>query len=258
MQLLQDKVVLITGAGQGIGRGVAMAVAEAGGTVVATDLDAAAAADTAAAAHDSGADALGLQLEVTDEAAFHTTVERVVDQLGRLDGLVNNAGVLAMGPAVDDEIDEWRRQMEVNVLGVALGCKAAAAVMRESAGGSIVNVASNAGKVGYPNMAAYNASKAAVINLTRSLAGEWAEFGINVNAVCPGGVATPMLTDVAGWVGEQIDTEPQELLESMAPPQLGRLIEPLEVGRVVVFLLSDQATIIRGQAINVDGGDTPY
>ena len=130
--------------------------------------------------------------------------------------------------------------------------------LRERGGGSIVNIASNAGKVGYPNMAAYNASKAAVINLTRSLAGEWAEYGINVNAVCPGGVATPMLSDVAEWLGPKIDLDPEELLAGMFPAQLGRHIQPVEVGRVVAFLLSPQASIIRGQAINVDGGDTPY
>ena len=258
MQLLRDKVVLVTGAGQGIGQGVALAVAEAGGQIVATDLNPDAAAATASRVIEAGGHALGIGLDVTDEDAFRSAAARTVEELGRLDGLVNNAGVLSMGPAFNDELDDWRRQMEVNVLGVATGCKAAAALMKTLGGGSIVNVASNAGKVGYPNMAAYNASKAAVINLTRSLAAEWAEHHINVNAVCPGGVATPMLSDVADWVGERIDRDPEELLAAMVPAQLGRHIQPVEVGRVVVFLLSDQATIIRGQAINVDGGDTPY
>ena len=258
MLLLKDKIVMVTGAGQGIGRGVAEAVAEAGGTVVATDLNLEAATATAAAVTAAGGQASGVGLDVTDEEAFRSVTAGVVDGLGRLDGMVNNAGVLAMGPAFNDPLDEWRRQMEVNVLGVATGCKAAAQQMKAQGGGSIVNVASNAGKVGYPNMAAYNASKAAVINLTRSLAAEWAEHQINVNAVCPGGVATPMLSDVADWVGERIDRDPEELLATMVPTQLGRHIQPIEVGRVVVFLLSDQATIIRGQAINVDGGDTPY
>ena len=125
-------------------------------------------------------------------------------------------------------------------------------------GGAIVNVASNAGKVGYPNMAAYNASKAAVISLTRSLAAEWAPHGINVNAVCPGGVDTPMLTEAADWVAEDAGLDAVALRQEMTPAQLGRHIEPIEVGRVVAFLLSDRAAIIRGQSINVDGGDTPY
>ena len=107
-------------------------------------------------------------------------------------------------------------------------------------------------------MAAYNASKAAVISLTRSLAGEWAEHGINVNAVCPGGVETPMLKKVAQWIGEREGIDPVKLMPMMRPAQLGRHIQPIEVGRVVAFLLSDRAAIIRGQSINVDGGDTPY
>ena len=131
-------------------------------------------------------------------------------------------------------------------------------MIAQGTGGSIVNVASNAGKVGYPNMAAYNASKAAVISLTRSLSAEWAENAINVNAVCPGGVETPMLEEVADWVGPRIGAAPEDLHATMTPAQLGRHIEPVEVGRVVAFLLSDGALIIRGQSINVDGGDTPY
>ena len=256
--LLKDKVVLVTGAGQGIGQGIAMAIAEAGGIVVATDLISEAAGTTADQIADSGGQALAIGLDVRNEDAFEAVASRVVVDLGSLDGMVNNAGILAMGAALDDSPDGWRRQMEVNVMGVATGCKVAAAHMRTRGGGSIVNVASNAGKVGYPNMSIYNACKAAVINLTRSLAAEWADHQINVNAVCPGGVATPMLSDVADWVGDRIAQAPEELLATMVPAQLGRHIQPLEVGRVVAFLLSDHAAIIRGQAINVDGGDTPY
>jgi NAD(P)-dependent dehydrogenase (short-subunit alcohol dehydrogenase family) len=258
VQLLEDKVVLVTGAGQGIGYGIAVAVAEAGGNVVATDLDEEAARETAAQVEGLGQRALGLALDVTSEEAFVSAVQRSVVDLGRLDALVNNAGVLSMASAIDDSSEHWRNEFEVNVHAVATGCRVVARHFREHQGGSIVNVASNAGKVGYPNMAAYNASKAAVINLTRSLAGEWAEYGINVNAVCPGGVATPMLSDVAEWLGPKIDLDPEELLAGMFPSQLGRHIQPVEVGRVVAFLLSPQASIIRGQAINVDGGDTPY
>ena len=107
-------------------------------------------------------------------------------------------------------------------------------------------------------MAAYNASKAAVVNLTRCLAAEWAEHNINVNAVCPGGVATPMLWNAAEWVAGRTGGGVQAVYDSMVPQQLGRHIQPVEVGRVVAFLLSDHALIIRGQSINVDGGDTPY
>ena len=177
----------------------------------------------------------------------------------RIDGWVNNAGVLRMGPALDSGDEDWAPQLEVNARALFACCRLAARRMiDQGGGGAIVNVASNAGKVGYPNMAAYNASKAAVISLTRSLAAEWAEHGINVNAVCPGGVETPMLSQVAEWIGARQRLDPEALVAEMTPAQLGRHIQPIEVGRVVAFLLSDRAAIIRGQSINVDGGDTPY
>lgn len=172
---------------------------------------------------------------------------------------MNNAGMVKLGPNAEASMHDWRVQMEVNVLGTQLCCNLFAKLIAESKkGGSIVNIASNAGKVGYPNMAGYNASKAAVINLTRTLSGELSEQNINVNAVCPGGVLTPMLADVANNVGERINEDPKALLETMVPAQMGRHIQPIEVGRVVAFLLSEQAEIIRGQSINIDGGDTPY
>ena len=258
MYSLEGKVVLVTGAGQGIGRGIAEAVAEAGANVAATDLDVSSAIETASRVEDLGRKAIGLGLDVTREEDLVAGVQQTVEKLGRLDCLVNNAGVLSMAPAIDATPDIWRRELEVNVIGVATGCKVVARHFQENGGGSIVNIASNAGKVGYPNMAAYNASKAAVVNLTRSFAAEWAEHDINVNAVCPGGVATPMLSDVADWLGPRIDLVPEKLLASMVPAQLGRHIQSMEVGRVVAFLLSPYAAIIRGQAINVDGGDTPY
>ena len=131
-------------------------------------------------------------------------------------------------------------------------------MISQGGGGAIVNIASEAGKVGYPNMATYNATKAAVISLTRTLAKEWWEEGINVNAVCPGAVYTEMLVEVARWRARQTGEDADKLLGVMTAPLLGRHIQPIEVGRVVAFLLSDQAEIIRGQSVNVDGGGAPY
>ena len=257
--MVSGKNVVVTGAGSGVGRGIALAVAEAGGRVVATDLDVQAAKETAAAVEAAGGEALALTVDVTSESAVVQAISAAAERFGDLDGWVNNAGVLRMNPALEMSDEEWKAQFEVNARAVALCSGLAAQRMIDSGhGGAIVNVASNAGKVGYPNMAAYNASKAAVISLTRSHASEWAEHGINVNAVCPGGVETPMLSEVAQWIGEREGVDPQELLPMMKPAQLGRHVQPIEVGRVVVFLLSDRAAIIRGQSINVDGGDTPY
>ncbi len=257
--LLDDKIVLVTGAGRGLGRGIALAVAEAGGRVVATDLERSAAEKTAALVKEVGRPALGLAADVTDRHQVTAVFEETVQRFGRLDGLVANAGVIRMAGALEASAADHELQFRVNVDGLLTCCLLAAERMiAQGGGGAIVNVASNAGKVGYPNMASYNASKAAVINLTRSLAGEWAEHGINVNAVCPGGADTPMLAEVAEWLAPRIGGDAGELLATMVPGQLGRHVEPIEVGRVVAFLLSEQAVVIRGQAINVDGGDTPY
>lgn len=257
--MLNNKVFVITGAGRGIGRGIAEAVAEAGGNVVAVDLDREALEETVSLVEGAGRRGLAVQADVTDEAAVARMVDETVKEFGHVGGLVNSAGALVMNPALEVTSDELLKQFDVNVRGVFLCCQAVARqIMTVGDGGAIVNVASNAGKVGYPNMAAYNASKAAVINLTRTLAAEWARHGINVNAVCPGGVDTPMLGVVAEWVGQFTGDDPDQLLKSMMPQQIGRHIKPIEVGRVVAFLLSERAAIIRGQSINVDGGDTPY
>jgi len=257
--LLTNKVIVVTGAGSGIGRGIALAVAEEGGAVVALDLDLSSARGTAAAVEEAGRGTLPLAVDVTDTDAVAGAIAVTAGRFDRIDGWVNNAGVLRMSPALDSGDDDWAPQFEVNARALFSCCRLAARRMiQQGGGGAIVNVASNAGKVGYPNMAAYNASKAAVISLTRSLAAEWAEHGINVNAVCPGGVETPMLSQVAEWIGERQGLDPEALVGEMTAAQLGRHIQPIEVGRIVAFLLSDRAAIIRGQAINVDGGDTPY
>jgi NAD(P)-dependent dehydrogenase (short-subunit alcohol dehydrogenase family) len=257
--ILEGQTVVVTGAGGGMGRGIADAVAEAGARVVAGDLALSAVAETASRIEAAGGRALPLVLDVTDPASIDSAIARAVEAFGRLDGWVNNAGILRMAPAAEISGPDWDAQMRVNVSGLFACCQAAARrFAAQGGGGSIVNVASNAGKVGYPNMAAYNAGKAAVINLTRSLAAEWASQRINVNAVCPGGVDTPMLLAVAEWITARQGGDAKELVQHMTPAQLGRHVQPVEVGRVVAFLLSGQAAIIRGQSINVDGGDTPY
>ena len=257
--ILEGRTVVVTGAGGGMGRGIADAVAEAGARVVAGDLALSTVAETAGRIEAAGGRALPLVLDVTDPASIEAAVARTVEAFGRLDGWVNNAGVLRMAAAADISAADWDAQMRVNVSGLFSCCQAAARRFEaQGGGGAIVNVASNAGKVGYPNMAGYNAGKAAVINLTRSLAAEWAPRGVNVNAVCPGGVDTPMLLAVAEWITARQGGDARELVRHMTPAQLGRHVQPIEVGRVVAFLLSDEAAIIRGQSINVDGGDTPY
>ncbi len=231
MNLLENKVILVTGAGQGIGRGIALAVAQAGAKVAAGDLHLEGVEETIALVEEAGGTGLAFFLDVTKADTIAAAVEKVVHEFGRLDGLVNNAGVVRINPALDSPPGERALQFDVNVEGVFLCSQIAARQMiSQDSGGAMVNIASEAGKVGHMDMAAYNASKAAVISISRSFALEWARYRINVNAVCPGGV------------------------ETLHPPQLGRNIQPIEIGRVVVFLLSAEAVIIWGQAVNIDGG----
>ena len=261
--LLIDKVVFITGGARGIGYGIARAVLDAGARVAIGDLDEQAVSDARtsliAEIPVTGAAVFATVIDVTDETSVEAALSAARSHFGVLDGLVNNAGTVRLGRDLEASTKDWQVQMEVNVIGTHL-CSRLFAGMLIDAGraGAIVNIASNCGKVGYPNMAGYNASKAAVINLTRSLSVELSEHDINVNAICPGGVYTPMLMEVAEAVGARIGEPAEELIKTMVPAQLGRHIEPLEIGRVAAFLLSDHADIIRGQSINADGGDTPY
>ena len=255
---LTDHVYIVTGAAGGIGEGIATAILEQGGKVALVDLQADAVTAAARRVDPDGDRTLAVEGDVTSVDSANHAVQQTVEHFGRLDGIVNNAGVVTLDTAWDATPEAWDREFRVNVTGSFVMARAVGQHLRAHGGGAIVNVASNCGKVGYKNMAGYNASKAAVINMTRSLALEWAADGINVNAVCPGGVDTPMLAGVAEWLSPRIDVPADELLASMGPAQLGRKVQPTEVGRVVAFLLSDDAVIIRGQAINVDGGDTPY
>ncbi len=255
MNALNDKVVAVTGGAGGIASGIAQAILDAGGRVGLMDLDRAK-VEAAAAALGAGDRVAAFVADVTDPDGIDAAMKGLRDTMGGLHGLVNNAGIVRLGPAEEMTAQGIDVEMAVNVKGVLLTAQAAARHFGD--GGAIVNIASNAGKVGYRNMAGYNASKAAVISLTRSLSLEWAEKGINVNAVCPGGVATDMLKSVADFLAPRLEQDRDALFGTMVPAQLGRHIQPIEVGRVVAFLLSDAATIIRGQSISIDGGDTPF
>lgn len=256
---LAEQVVIVTGAAGGIGEGITEVLLQRGASVALWDLDLDSAEAAAQRADSRGERTVAVAVDVTDPGAVATALDETVHRFGRVHGLVNNAGTITMNSAWDATPTEWDRQLAVNVTGSFLCAQAAGTHFKEHGGGRIVNVASNAGKVGYSNMAAYNASKAAVISLTRSLSMEWATDNISVNAVCPGGVDTPMLGQVAAWLSPRIDVPEADLLASMGSTGLGgRRIQPQEVGRVIAFLLSDDAAIIRGQSISIDGGDTPY
>ncbi len=255
---LAERVYLVTGGAGGIGAGVIRAVLDEGGRAAAVDLDPADAEAAARRLDPSGESVLGLGCDVTDAAGVERAVADTLARFGRLDGAVNAAGAVFLDEAWDASAEDWNRTFDINVTGSFLAARAVGRHLKQAGGGAVVNVSSNCGKAGYPNMASYNASKSAVIGMTRSLAMEWAADDINVNAVCPGGVDTSMLAGVAEWLSPRVGVPAEELLAGMGPAQLRRKVTPLEVGRVVAFLLSDDAKIIRGQSISVDGGDTPY
>jgi NAD(P)-dependent dehydrogenase (short-subunit alcohol dehydrogenase family) len=241
-------VALVTGAANGIGLATAAALRRRGLRVVFADLDGPAAA--AAAADDpAGGDAtLAVQADVTDPDAVDRMVAAALEAFGRLDVLVNNAGVpsTADSAALDD--DAWSAQLDVNLTGALRCARAAHPALVASPSAAVVNVSSIAGLVGIPRRAAYGAAKAGLSGLTRVLAVEWAPAGIRVNAVAPGYVHT------AGFDDRVARHSPQAVADLEAEVPLGRLCRPEEVASVIGFLASDEASYLTGQTIVVDGG----
>ena len=260
--MLKNKTVLITGSGSGIGAGIARALGESGAQVVVADIDGEAAYRTANSLGKDGIEAFAIKMDVTDAADIDKAYKAAEKEFGKLDVLVNNAGISMVEDALCIDMKDWDKIFDINVSGLFLCCRQFAQYKKaKGKGGVIVNIASNAAKVCFDGYAHYNASKAAVVNITQSLAKEFAPLGINVNAVCPGAVDTAMLRrGMERAIEGSPDPKPtiEDLRAAWGPPQLGRLIQPIEVGRVVAFLASDAAVIIRGQSISIDGGATPY
>lgn len=240
---LEGRTALVTGAAQGIGFEIARGLAEAGARVIVADLSPE--GGEAAAARLGGTFE---RLDVTDPAA----VTALAARLGAPDVLVNNAGIVRNGPAEDGSDDDWRAVMAVNLDGVYWCCRAFGRPMLARGSGSIVNVASMSGLISnHPQpQAAYNASKAGVIHLTRSLAGEWAARGVRVNAVAPGYTATP-LTKRGLETPEWRDTWLRET-------PMGRLAEPEEIAPAALYLASDASRFVTGHTLVVDGGYTAW
>jgi NAD(P)-dependent dehydrogenase (short-subunit alcohol dehydrogenase family) len=256
---LEGRVIVVTGAGRGMGAGVARALHDEGASVALVDVIAGSAEAVALQLDPSGARAVGCTGDVAVDADVQRVLMLAVERFGALDGWVNGAGVITMAPALHEEREHFEDHLRVNLTAVLRCCQLAARWwIDHGRAGSIVNVASYAAKVGYPDMIGYNASKAGVVNITRNLAKEWARYGINVNCICPSGVDTPMLDAVAEYIGARDGVPVADVRSGMNAGDLGRTITPLEIGRVVAFLLSDDALVIRGQAISVDGGDSPY
>lgn len=246
--VLADRVAVITGSGQGIGREFAEAFAAAGATVVVADLDGENAEKVAAQLRAGGAQALGLGVDVSDETAVTRMVEATVAEFGRIDVLVNGAAIfstLTMKPFEEIGADEWRKVIDVNINGVFLCCRAVSATMRVQGSGTIINISSSTVLGGRPNYLHYVTSKAAVVGMTRSLARELGPAGINVNVIMPGSVETGIPRDSA---------RPEAVDQIVGNQALKRRIVSADIAGAAVFLASDAASMITGQSLVVDGG----
>jgi NAD(P)-dependent dehydrogenase (short-subunit alcohol dehydrogenase family) len=224
--------------------------------VVVAELDAASAEATAAAAEQLGRHAVAVQVDVTNGADRMRMVEQALQRLGRVDVLVNNAGIYRAAQPLEVSEEHWDAVLGVNAKAVLMCCQAVLPAMRAAGRGAIVNVASMAGKVATPTAIPYGVSKAAVISLTRSLAAAFAHDGIRINCVCPGLVDTEMWRQIDRDVGVgMLGKQPGEYwLQRIADIPLGRAEQPEDVARVVGFLASSRSAYMTGQAVNVTGG----
>ena len=248
---LTGRVAIVTGAGRGIGREIATVLAEAGARVVIAEIDQQTAVAAAQELAGGGHEAVALQVDVADLRSVEPMVDAARSAFGRIDILVNNAALAPANlPLLEDDPDNWVRSLKVNLDGVVWCSRAVAPTMIEQGSGAVVNIASMSGLiVNRPQpQADYNASKAAVIHLTRSLAAEWAEHGVRVNAVSPGYVATDMTkkgSATPGWGETWLSATP-----------MGRMGTPREVANAVWYLASDAASFCTGTNLVVDGGYT--
>jgi NAD(P)-dependent dehydrogenase (short-subunit alcohol dehydrogenase family) len=252
---LEGQVAIVTGAGRGIGRATALELAGMGADVVAAELDRATAERTAGEVRALGRRALALPTDVTKRADLVAMVERARAELGRIDALVNNAGIYRAAPTLDVTEEHWDAVVTINARAVFFASQTVLPVMIAARRGVIVNVASMAGKIGSANNLPYNASKAAVISMTKSLALAHAADGIRVNCVCPGFVDTEMWAGVARDLGARRGISAEEFTRrSVANVPLGRLERPEDVAGVIGFLVSSKGAYMTGQALSVDGG----
>ncbi|MBI4484027.1 MAG: SDR family oxidoreductase [Acidobacteria bacterium] len=253
--LLKGRRAVVTGAGRGIGRSIALAFARAGADVALTARSLAELEQVAAEVRAIGRRSLAVPCDVTDAKQVERTAAAVIDGLGGVDVLVNNAGSAGSHKFLNHPDELWHQMLSVNLTGVYYITKAFVPTMIEQRWGRIINIASVNAKIGSRYVAAYTAAKHGVLGLTRALAAELVPYHITVNAICPGYVNTPMtqssLTHIAARTG-MTEAQARETLEKMSPQK--RLMEPEEVAAVAVFLAQEISKGITGQAINVDGG----
>ena len=252
---LASRVAIVTGAGRGIGRATALELARMGADIAVAELDRVSADRTGAEVKGLGRRAVVLATDVTSRASLATMVERTLGELGRIDILVNNAGIYRAASTLDITEEHWDAVLDINAKAVFFATQAVLPTMIAQKRGAIVNLASMAGKIGSKTNLPYNASKAAVVSMTKSLALAHAADGIRVNCVCPGFVETDMWSKVAREQGALLGMSAEEFTRQRAASvPLGRMEKPEDVASVIGFLASGRAAYMTGQALNVTGG----
>lgn len=245
---LNGKVAIITGAASGIGKATAILFAEHGAKIVVADINKDGGKETVADIQDEGNDAIFVKTDVTVKSDTEQMVEQTIASYGKLDILLNNAGIAMRLPVAELSEEDWHRCLDVNLTGVFLCSKAAIPAMQNNGCGSIINLSSIYGIVGADVRAAYVASKGAVTNLTRGMALDYASDNIRVNCICPGFVETPL---VAGVV-----KTPEEYQKLADKHPLRRLAKPKEIAYGALYLASDESAFVTGIALPIDGGYT--
>ena len=250
--MLKDKVAVVTGGAMGIGEAIVRAFIREGAKVVIADMNAAVGSALEAELTAAGAEALFVRTNVSSPEDTAACIKAAVEKFGALDIVVNNAGIVEQDVLLEDEsVEEWNKVLSVNLTGQFLMCKAALPYLRETKG-NIVNVASMSGLTATRYCAAYCASKAGVMGMTRAIAADYAKYGIRCNAICPAAVETPMMKNYfAAFTPEEV----AEKISRLSGP-IGRMSQPCEIAEAVVYLASPLASYVSGISMPVDGGYT--
>jgi NAD(P)-dependent dehydrogenase (short-subunit alcohol dehydrogenase family) len=247
---LEGKTAMVTGAGSGIGRGIALRLAEMGAAVALLDINEGKASDTASDIRDQGGDAIALKCDVRTAADCRGAVKSVVEKSGKIDILCNCAGIAIRKNVVDLTEDEWDRALDVTLKGIYLLSREVIPHMIRNGGGNIINIGSGWSLKGGPNAASYCAAKGGTVNLTRAMAIDHGKHNIRVNCICPGDIDTPMLRSECAQLGEDV----QHFMREAANRPLARVGTPEDVANAVLFLSSPMSNWITGAALVVDGG----
>ncbi len=251
MSRLQDKISIVTGGGEGIGAGIATTFAENGATVVIADINPETGQKTVDSINSNGGSAKFIQTDTADHQSIKDMVSSTLDDYSRIDILVNNAARFVFGSVEEITIEDWNNVFAVNVIGYSNCIQEVLPSMKESGGGSIVNIASVSAFIAQPSFVPYNSSKGAVLQLTRCCAMDLAPYGVRVNAVCPGAVKTQATDRHIEHLG--LDKE-ESYIEFGNGALLKRMGKPKEIANGVIFLASDEASYITGEYLVIDGG----